>query len=78
MNFIRLPPSIRKTKRCERCNLSYSAKKPNCTHCFEIDDLELADLKLRHKRQRKAASNLGKLFAFFAVLILLALILSNL
>ncbi len=71
------PPPLRKTKRCKRCSLAYLAKKPNCPHCFGINELELADLKHRYERQRRAASNLGKWFAFIAVIIFLALILIN-
>ena len=73
---MQLPINIRRTKKCQRCNLRYPRKNIECAHCFNLSDHEVEKLKLRYKEERKGNANIGWLFIFFAVLILLGLAIS--
>ena len=64
-----IPPRIVITKKCPRCLLRYPRREAQCTHCHDLTDYEVEQLKIRYKEEHKGNANLGRLFIFFAILI---------
>ena len=65
-----VPPFLaKKTKRCERCDLRYPANEDACTHCGELSDDELTQLRMRESSQRAAYSRLGVIMLVMALLV---------
>jgi len=64
-----IPPSIRRTRKCDRCGLLYPKKETQCTHCADLTDREVEEFKLRIKAEHEGNSNLGKLFFYIVMLI---------
>lgn len=62
-----IPPRIVITKKCKRCQLRYPRKYHACTHCSHLNDSEVDELKSRYKEEHKGNANLGLLFFFFAI-----------
>ena len=68
-----IPPRIVITKKCPRCALRYRWREKQCTHCSNLTDNEVNELKLRYKEEHKGNANLGRLFIYFAILIAVAM-----
>ena len=68
-----IPPRIVITKKCRRCGLRYRWREKQCTHCSNLTDNEVNELKLRYKEEHKGNANLGRLFIYFAILIAVAM-----
>ncbi len=67
-----VPPFLaKKTKRCERCDLRYPASEARCTHCGELSDDELAQLRMREDSQRAAYGRLGVIMLVLALVVAL-------
>jgi hypothetical protein len=57
---MQVPPFIaRKTTRCERCNLRYPADESRCTHCGDLSDDEVEQLRLRGLSRNESYLRLG-------------------
>ena len=72
-----LPPPIRRSKLCERCGLWYPKKKVECTHCKDLGDEQVLQLKERYEGHYEGNSRLGTQFlivAGFIALIVLGVI----
>ena len=72
--FTFLPPRIRFSKVCERCGLWYPKKKPECTHCKDLGDSEVLQLKEKYDGYYEGNSNLGTQFLIAAGIIVLIVI----
>jgi len=70
MPIFLLPP-IRRSKVCERCGLWYPKKKPERTHCKDLGDEQVLQLKERHEGYYEGNSRLGTQFLIVASLIAL-------
>lgn len=58
--------------QCPRCSLYYNTKKTqNCSHCSDLKDIELAQLKIRQENEREGNRRLGQRFLVVAVALLL-------
>ena len=65
------PPAIRFSKKCKRCSLRYPGKENQCVHCSNLTDVEVEELLQKKKKEHKASANIGKLFFYIAILILI-------
>ncbi len=65
-----------KQKRCDRCELYYAESLDKCVHCSELNESELAQLKLQHQETLQGNSTFGKYLLFGAVIIGVLLLLS--
>ena len=63
------------TKKCDRCGLYYPETENKCTHCGELSGDELQLLLERIEEERKSSNNLGKLFFYIAILIVIGMLL---
>ena len=70
-----IPIKIVITKKCPRCNLRYPEKENQCTHCSNLTEQEVEELKIRYKEEQRGNANLGGLFLFFGVLIAIGVLL---
>ena len=69
--FTFLPPRIRLSKVCERCGLWYPKKKSECTHCKDLGETEVLQLKEKYNRHYEGNSRLGAQFLIIAGVIVL-------
>ena len=69
-----LPPSIRSTIKCERCGQLYPKKQAECSHCSNLSDREVEELKETADEEREGNANLGRLFFYLAIIILLGIL----
>jgi len=68
-----LPP-IRLSNKCKRCGLRYPAKAAECVHCSKLTDSEMEEMLLDKKSAHKNTANIGKLFFYIALLMLIGII----
>jgi hypothetical protein len=73
-----LLPRIRRTLKCARCGLRYPVKDAQCPHCAQLSDREVERLRQRIADEHRGNANLGRLFLYIAVLLLLAILLFSL
>lgn len=64
-----IPPRIVITKKCPRCQLRYRWREKQRTHCHNLNDNEVEQLKFRYKEEHKGNAQIGRWFIFIAVLI---------
>ena len=65
-----VPPILaKKTKRCERCDLNFPASEAACTHCGELSDEELVQLRTRDSARRESYERLGVIMLVIALLV---------
>jgi len=69
-----LPPRIHFVKKCDRCGLSYPRKKMLCTHCNDLTDGEVEQLKQKYVNERGGNANIGKFFIFIAILLVIGIV----
>ena len=72
-----LPPRVRRSKLCERCGLWYPKKELECTHCKDLGDVQVAQLKEKYDGYYEGNSKLGIQFlivAGFIVLLVLGIL----
>lgn len=72
-----IPPVIRRVKKCQRCELLYPRMKAQCTHCIDLTDQQVEELKKRYEEEHKGNANLGRFFIYIAILIALSLVIIN-
>jgi len=71
-----IPPPLKLTKKCNRCGLLYPKDEEQCSHCSNLSDQEVLELKDNFKNEQAGNNNLGKLlFIAIILLMLMALIL---
>jgi len=71
IGLIFIPPSIKFTNKCSRCGLLYPKDEAKCTHCDGLTDEELIIFKKKIEAQNEGNKNLGFLFLFFTLILLL-------
>lgn len=69
-----VPPPITRTKKCARCELRYPVNEVQCSHCKNLTDQQVVELKLRLEKQHQGNANLGKLFIYLAILTLIGMV----
>ncbi len=62
------------TKQCDRCGLQFTEDKDECPHCTGLSENELDELKRKIEEHHQSNSNIGKLFLYFAVIVLVILV----
>ena len=67
------PPPIRFSNKCKRCGLRYPRKAGKCVHCYGLSDAQMEAMLLQKRRAHKNTANIGKLFFYIAMLILVGL-----
>jgi len=67
------PPPIRFSNKCKRCGLRYPRKAGKCVHCDGLTDAQMKAMLLQKRRAHKNTANIGKLFFYIAMLILVGL-----
>ena len=72
--MLMIPPQIRLTRKCKRCGLRYPAKADHCVHCHELNDAAVEALKQRHLEQQAGHRNLGQLFLYIAIIVMIGMI----
>ncbi len=73
-----VPSRVRFSNKCKRCGLRYPKAELECPHCKGLNDVQVADLIQRIKAERKAGANLGKLFLYITLLLVIGLLLMKL
>jgi len=61
-----IPPPLVPVSKCKRCGLLYKKKAGHCTHCQDLPDTEVEELKLRYKKYQKGNFALGVKFLLAA------------
>lgn len=69
-----IPPPVHETKKCTRCGLLYPKDENECSHCSELTDKEVINLKEDFVEEQKGNSELGKLFLFISSIVALIMI----
>ncbi len=69
------PVPIRFSKKCKRCGLRTPRTESDCVHCKGLSDGEVETLLLEKKSQHKSTANIGKLFLYITLLIVIGLLL---
>ncbi len=72
-----IPPLFHRVNKCNRCGLLYPKRMTQCSHCKDLTDREVEDLKAQYEEEHKGNANLGRLFIYIAILILLGLAIIN-
>ena len=72
------PPPIRFSKKCKRCGLRYPRKDKQCLHCADLTDTEIKEMLLQKKQEHKTSANIGRLFLFITILIVIGIAASTL
>jgi hypothetical protein len=72
--MLMIPPPIRLTRKCKRCGLRYPAKADHCVHCHDLSDAEVESLKQHHRNQQLSHGNLGQLFLYIAIIVMIGMI----
>jgi len=72
-----IPPPVNNTKKCNKCGLQYPTKEDACTHCKDLTDQEIKELKSKLQEEHKGNSNLGKLFIYVAILLVIAMLIAS-
>lgn len=75
---MQLPINIRRTRQCPRCGLDYLISEPVCPHCDGLSDRDVEKLKHEYEAEAPGERNLGWLFIYIAVLILVGLLIFGL
>lgn len=69
-----IPPPINQTKKCHRCGMLYSINEEFCTHCNNLTDTEVEELKRKNIEEHKGNANLGKLFLYISILVIIGML----
>lgn len=69
-----VPIRIRFSRKCERCGLRSPVRKPACIHCANLSDREVEALKQGIREQHASNTNLGKLFYYICILLVIGII----
>jgi len=64
------------TKSCNRCGLRYPEDEPECTHCKDMNDFELASFKESLDAAQESHAKLGSIFFVIALAIGVLMLLS--
>lgn len=72
-----VPPPIRFSNKCNRCGLRYPAKAEACVHCNNLTDSEMQDMLLMKKSAHKNTANIGRLFLYITVLIVVGMVVAS-
>ena len=75
---MQVPIRIRLTKKCKRCGLRYPQKESICIHCTGLSEQEVHELKEKYKNEQQGNANLGRLFLYIAMLILVGMLIFSL
>lgn len=67
------PPPIRFSNKCKRCGLRYPRIASNCIHCDGLTDVDMENMLLQKKRAHTNTANIGKLFFYIAILIIIGM-----
>ena len=68
------PSPIRFSNKCKRCGLRYPRRAGRCVHCTGLSDAEMREMLARKRSAHKNTANIGKLFFYIALLILLGIL----
>ena len=75
---MQVPIRISLTKKCKRCGLRYPQKESICVHCTGLSEQKAHKLKERYKNEQQGNANLGRLFLYIAMLILVGMLIFSL
>lgn len=64
----------KKKQKCERCSLYYLKTEDTCSHCGNLSEVELQNFLEKVEQEKAAAANLGNLFIYISILILLCML----
>lgn len=71
---MQLPINIRRTRQCPRCGLDYPVNAPACIHCSNLTDRQVEELRQRYAEEGRSEKNLGMLFIYIAILIIIGML----
>ena len=69
-----VPPPLRFSKKCKRCGLRYPGVADKCVHCTDLSDVEMDDMLLHRRQAHKNTADIGKLFLYISILIVVGFI----
>lgn len=69
-----IPPPIRQSRKCERCELQYDIEEQECPHCHNLTDAEVVLLKEKMENEAEGNSSLGSIFLFIAAVIIIVML----
>ncbi len=67
---ILFPLKIKLTKKCQRCGLRYPRKEKECSHCKNLTDREVENLRAKMEEEHESNKNMGRLFMYISLLLL--------
>ena len=73
-----IPPRISFSKPCQRCGMRYPEREEECVHCKDLSDKELDNFKLERQEGFHQKTELGKLFFYICILLVIMLVVLNL
>lgn len=76
--MMQVPIRIRFSTKCQRCGLRYPKEESACSHCADLSDHEVQELKDRIESEHAGNVNLGKLFFYITALIIIGMLIINL
>ncbi len=68
------PINLRYSRKCERCGRRYPEKEINSVHCHDLSDREVEELKLRIEEEHISNVNLGYLFFYIFIVLIIGMI----
>ena len=69
--MMQVPIRVRFSTKCNRCGKRYPKEERECVHCSDLSDREVEELKLRFQEEHITNTNLGKLFIYISMLLLI-------
>jgi len=69
-----VPPPIGFSNKCKRCGLRYPGKERECVHCSNLTDVQMEEMLEQKRSAHKNTANLGKLFFYIMLLILIGMV----
>ena len=71
------PILINFSNKCKRCGLRYPVKSEECVHCGKLSDTEMEEMLLTKKSAHQNTANIGKLFIYIMVLIVIGIVIAS-
>jgi hypothetical protein len=71
---MRLIPVVKMTIKCARCGLRYPKNETVCTHCSDLSNQEVENLKTRYDNEHYGNARLGRLFISISILLLVGML----
>jgi hypothetical protein len=62
------------TKKCDKCELRYPKNEIDCTHCSDLSNQEVEELKAKYEDEHYGNTRLGRIFMVISILLLVGML----